>query len=257
MFRKISALIIVTVLIGALAVIPAMAAPYRDITISGGKNVIEAEWFDGGADNYAECTSPHSPQFAGRPDELVATEARDNSERDDQPDPNYNIGWTSEGDWVQYTVNFASAGTAYFSAWVASGDGSGIIDITVGGKTVQLNAAESNDWGAFVLAHANDTIDVEAGTAVIRTTYPVGGINVDALIIDFEAAQEPEPAEGEADNAQGADGDNGEEEPPAAAGGTSSSDDEDGNGMLLWIIIAAGAVIVIVIIIVLVTKKKK
>jgi len=256
MLKKITAILLATMLIFALSAIPAMAAPFNGgATISGGKNIIEAEHFDGGAGNYQECSSPWDPTFVGRPDELVATEECEN-DRADAPSPNYNVGWTSDGDWIQFTANFTSAGKAKISAWVASGGDEGIMDIELAGSTVQVTTAGSSGWQDFVLNEAGE-IEVAAGTQVIKLTFLNGNANLDALIIDFEAAAAPEPADGEEPAADG--------ETPAAGGdsdtgggsSSSSSDDDGGNGMILWIVIAAAAVVVIVIIAVIVTKKKK
>ena len=156
---------------------------YKDLVVGEGVTVIEAEDFDIGF--YAECTSPWGPAFAGRPDEKVATEGCSNG-RADAPDPNYNIGWISGGDWVQYTVNAELAGAYNFSAWLASGAGSkGGVELYVNGEKFGFGAAVGSDgwqdWKFYNVGVAN----LNEGLNVIKAVFPTGDVNLDALTVEF------------------------------------------------------------------------
>jgi len=194
MSKKILAMILATILILTAFSAAVLAAPYKDVVIGAGggyKIVIEAEDFD--SEDYAECSSPWGPQFAARPDESVATESCSNDARPDAPNPNYNVGWISEGDWVQYTVEVAQSGVYNFKAWLASGsDPKGGVEIYVNDKLVGYNnAGKSNGWQDWQLYNIG-TVEMTKGTNVIKALFPEGGVNLDAIevILTQNAAAE-------------------------------------------------------------------
>ena len=188
MLKKILACILATMLF--ITLLPAtsiIAAPFEGngIIIGAGKTIIEAEAFD--SEFYAECTSPWGPQFAGRPDEKVATEGASNAARTDAPNPNYNIGWISEGDWVQYTVIVEETGAYKFDAWLASGSGAGnqgYIKLSLDGKLIGSGtASKSTGWQDYQLYGVGEAIVIKAGKYVLKAEFPAGGVNLDAIIV--------------------------------------------------------------------------
>jgi hypothetical protein len=220
-----------------------------ELKIGAGKNIIEAEWYDGGEANYSPTTSPWDPEFAARPNERVATEEASNENRTDAPSPNYNTGWTSDGDWYQFTLNFERSGKAKISAWVAGDGGNGIIDVTLAGTTVQILNEGSTGWQDYLLAEADEVIEVTAGANVMKVEFVNGAINIDAFIIDFEADPDAEPSEEESGDAAA---------PAAQSPALTDENEESGDiNIILWIIIGIAVVVIIVIIVILVVKKKK
>jgi len=153
------------------------AAPYKDFKIGSGKTVIEAEdfdtddWYDTGSDG----------NYAYR-DDGAQTEYCDNFRRDDAPEPNYNIGWTANGEWVQYTVNVEKAGTYKFEAWLASSSGDGGVEIFYNGKSIgSAYAEDSTGWQDWVLCPVGQ-IAMTEGKHIIKVELTVS-VNLDAIII--------------------------------------------------------------------------
>ena len=91
------------------------AIPGFNNNILSGSLRIEAEDFDNGGEGVAYHTG-HSvnPGGAYRTDETVGIKATSDS------GGGYNVGWTADGDWLEYTMNVAAAGNYTLSLRVAS-----------------------------------------------------------------------------------------------------------------------------------------
>jgi len=177
MLKKIIAVILILLIAISILTIPVTAAPYKDIKIGSGKTVIEAEdydtddWYDTGSDG----------SYAYRPDG-AQTEYCYNFERDDAPDDNYNIGWSADGEWVQYTVNVEKAGTYKFEAWLASAPSTGGVEIFYDGKSIgAAYAEESYDWQDWGLYSAGQTA-MTAGKHIIKVEF-TANVNLDAVVV--------------------------------------------------------------------------
>jgi len=98
----------------------------------------------------------------------------------------YNVGWTAGGEWLEYTVDVASAGTYDVSARVASNAGGGTLSLSVDG-TQQLSASPggTGGWQTWTTVSLG-SVSLSAGEQVVRLTFDTGGLNVDNLA--FEAA---------------------------------------------------------------------
>jgi len=262
MARRISAVLIAAVLIGALTVIPVLAEPYVTGGIKVGekeKSYIEAVLFDGDG-NYHE-TGATNANYSERP------------EMEDEGGPQTeggssgfgNIGWTSAGEWVQYTINVINPGRYKFEAMLASGTSpAGNINVLYNdnliGNAVSENLGGSEPWQEYAMYDVGE-IDLAESTGVIKVEFVNGAVNFAVLEVTalFEIPTEPPPPpepEPEPDGGAEAPADGGAADPaPAQSGG--SNDDDDGNGMIIGIIIAVVAVIAIAVIAVVVTKKKK
>jgi len=169
--------------------LPDFAPPVPDtsLKVTNGKTVIEAEDFDGGEGNYKECSSPWRPVYEARPNEKVATEICENT-RNDAPNPNYNIGWTMGGDWVQFTVNVETDGDYKIEAWLASAnENPSETAIYIDGAASPIGYAKPSQtngigWQEWYLEEAG-IINLAAGKHVIKVVFWEGDINLDALVI--------------------------------------------------------------------------
>ena len=254
MVKKVLSILVVSVLMFTLLAIPAIAAPYETINIKAGDNTIEAVHFD--TDDYSDDGASDAkyearPEMedAGGPQTEIGSSGYEG-----------NVGWTNGGEWVQYTVNFESAGKATFSAEVASGNDVGLIDIYIDDALIgQASSDGSTDWQDWLTSDIG-SVDVTAGTHVIKVEFVNGNINLAALLVNLEGAAVATDAPTEAETAAPADDADGDATTAAAEGETttaaSDKGEDEGINVMLLVIIAAAAVIVIIIIVVLVTKKK-
>jgi len=98
----------------------------------------------------------------------------------------HNVGWTADGEWLEYTVDVASSGTYDVSARVASNAGGGTLSVSVDG-TQQLSAspAGTGGWQSWSTASLG-SVSLSAGTHVIRLTTDTSGLNINNLT--FESA---------------------------------------------------------------------
>ncbi|MFT7559181.1 MAG: beta-glucanase (GH16 family) [Flavobacteriales bacterium] len=94
----------------------------------------------------------------------------------------HNIGWTGDGEWLEYTINVASAGDYELSALVASGaDGGGFhIEIDGGSATSAVNFGSTGGWQSWTTSEAT-TLSLDAGEHVLRLAIEWGAFNVDSL----------------------------------------------------------------------------
>lgn len=89
-----------------------------------------------------------------------------------------NVGWISSGEWLEYTVNVASAGTYTISAQVASTGTSGSFHIEMNGSSVTsaISVPNTGDWGSFQAVSA--TANLSAGQQVMRIYMDGGSFNL-------------------------------------------------------------------------------
>lgn len=88
-----------------------------------------------------------------------------------------NVGWIEAGDWMDYYVNVASAGTYTVSFRVASLSGGGQLQLRSGStvlSTVNVNA--TGDWQAWTTLTAS--ANLSAGTQTLRVYASAGGWNL-------------------------------------------------------------------------------
>jgi hypothetical protein len=75
----------------------------------------------------------------------------------------YDIGWTSAGEWLQYSVNVASAGSYTAQVRVASSGQGGQFHIEMNGTNVsgQLTVPDTGGWQNWLTVSA--TVQLSAG----------------------------------------------------------------------------------------------
>ena len=236
------------------------ASPYREHVITDGVTVIEAEHFDAGGFHGENGNSePPRKETAG------------NAARDGAPYPNFNIGYINAGEFLRFTVRVETDGHYKFQAWLASGNEfmPGGIDIIILGAGMgtaadgrRVGFAEPSQehgagWQTWYLETAG-SVNLTAGTHVVKTAFPDGAVNFDALIITrlgdmIEEEEETESgteSEQEAEKIIRDEALPGNAEPgPADSGGGQS-------GMGLWAGAAVAALALMALIITAAVKKK-
>lgn len=103
-----------------------------------------------------------------------------------------NIGFTNNGDFAEYEIDVAAAGTYQFVFFVAKGS-SGTSVMTINGGPAQLSLTGNTGWGNYFL----DTVQVDllAGPQTLRFDWSTGGgffFNIDYFTVEFVGAGAPE-----------------------------------------------------------------
>ena len=102
----------------------------------------------------------------------------------------YAIGYTSSGEWLEYTVNVAEAGIYAFEATVSSGvtnsgislalsTENGLVELT---KSLTIPSAGSNNWDTYSTIYGRLAVPLEAGKQIIRLNITGSSCNVDKIV---------------------------------------------------------------------------
>lgn len=139
--------------------------------------VVEAENFDLGGEGVAYSdanTANEGGQY--RTSEGVDIEACS--------DGGYNVGWTSAGEWLEYTVDVASAGMYDFEFRVASTQSVGTFHIEMNGSNVTgtISSENTGAWQTWTSVFAND-ISLNAGEQIMRIALDNPNHNLDKVIV--------------------------------------------------------------------------
>jgi len=149
--------------------------PFQDspLAIPG---IIEAEFFDIGApgESYFD-QGPGNTTEAFRPYTDVDIEER--------KDGGYQVAYIDAGEWLEYTVNIAEAGTYVIEAEVASMDGGGQFKVSLGDTETEVyEVPATGGWQANTIL--TQELELPAGTHFLRISMiKADPFNVDRLII--------------------------------------------------------------------------
>ena len=93
----------------------------------------------------------------------------------------YGVGYISANDWLEYTVNVASAGDYDFEVTAGTGmSNASVINVTAGTATAKVSIpATPDDWGTY--SATTGTINLAAGSQIVRFTFSSGNVNVDKV----------------------------------------------------------------------------
>ena len=98
------------------------------------------------------------------------------------------LGYTTTGEWLEYTVNVKTAGKYSYKATVSSGvSGSGFrLGLMNNGQETSLASISvpktgDNDWGTYQTVSGNLSVDLEAGQQIIRITITGSNCNIDNI----------------------------------------------------------------------------
>lgn len=144
--------------------------------------ILEAEDFDNGGEGVAYHDQEAGHQNPGqsivyRPDEDVEVESYVEGE--------YNIGFTNNGEWTNYSVNVTTSGKYDIGVVVASGNDNGRFKLLLDNSNISgdISFANTGGWSSW------DTIIVPNITLTqgshIFTWYTYGGMNLDKFIFNF------------------------------------------------------------------------
>jgi N,N-dimethylformamidase beta subunit-like protein/carbohydrate binding protein with CBM6 domain/Big-like domain-containing protein len=88
----------------------------------------------------------------------------------------YNVGWTKAGEWLNYTVNVATARTYTLELRVASNGAGGTVHLTVNGvdATGPVVIPNTGGWQTWTLV-TKSGISLSAGTRVLRLVMDANG----------------------------------------------------------------------------------
>jgi phosphatidylserine/phosphatidylglycerophosphate/cardiolipin synthase-like enzyme len=88
----------------------------------------------------------------------------------------YNVGWTAPGEWLNYTVNVATAGTYTIEARVAASGAGGTFHIEVNGvdKTGPMTIPNTGGWQTWTTI-SKSNISLSAGSQIWRLVIDSAG----------------------------------------------------------------------------------
>ena len=109
----------------------------------------------------------------------------------------HDVGWAYAGEWLDYTINVAQAGTFTLSAAVANAASGGSFHVEFGGvnKTGAMAVPNSGAWGTFKTITSNQ-FTLSAGTQVMHVALDKAGAMAGVANFDFfqlNAVQQPPP----------------------------------------------------------------
>ena len=146
-------------------------------------SAIEAEHYDTGGQGVAfndDATKSGNASF--RPGDNVDVGDKSNA------GGGKSVGWTQNGEWLEYTIDAATPGDYDLSIRYASGRSSGVGDVRVlldGGGGFDLlgtiDLGPTGGWNAFSQSKLADPVALVSGRSVLRLEIVGGGFDLDTL----------------------------------------------------------------------------
>ncbi len=99
----------------------------------------------------------------------------------------YNIGWSNAGEWLEYSVNVASAGSYQLQVRVATPNNAGSLHVEMNGSNVTGSIAVPNTAGWQSWQTVSKTVNLSAGQQVMRVVIEQGGFNLNKLTFTSQA----------------------------------------------------------------------
>jgi hypothetical protein len=161
-------------------------APPGAGTDTGGHPIpgtIQAEDYDRGGQGVAyHDTDPGNSGGAYRPGEGV-----DIKTGADDDGGGYIVGWTEAGEWIEYTVDVSETGNYRLEMRVGSAENGGSCHLEVDGVdlTGPIACPNTGSWDSYQSV-AEEAIELEAGTQVVRLVFD--GSAMDVNYLQFERA---------------------------------------------------------------------
>lgn len=99
------------------------------------------------------------------------------------------VGWTANGEWLEYTVRIATTGTYEVAAFVAVNKNRASMTLAVDGTALITAAPLPNNrsWTSFQEVELG-TVPLTAGTRILRLSIPRAGYNIDKLVFTLVPA---------------------------------------------------------------------
>jgi endoglucanase len=123
----------------------------------------------------------------------------------------YDVGWITPGEWLQYTVDVATAGTYSVDFRVASATSGGTMHLSSGvtNLTGTVSAPSTGGWQTWQTVTAPG-VTLSSGTQALRLVFDSGSFNVNSMTF---TSTSPAPAP-----------------PPSGGGGSGTSKPKGGGG---------------------------
>ena len=153
--------------------------PYKTVNIPG---IFEAEDFDKGGEGFTFHDSDSNDESGSgyRTDNEGAEIVTGNG--------GYALGYTTSGEWYEYTVNVLEAGTYTYKATVSSGNSSSSFSLSlVEGEdltelaSVSVPQTGDNDWGTYKVVEGELNQELAAGKQILRITIGGAYCNIDKI----------------------------------------------------------------------------
>ena len=153
-------------------------SPYAGVI--GLPGTVEAENFDKGGEGVAYHDSD-ATNLGGeyRPGEGVDLQTC--------TEGGYNVGWTAAGEWLEYSVNVASAGPYQVGARVASPN-AGRLHYELDGQPLGTAVALPATGGYQTWQTVTSTVTLPAGAHVLRVAVEAGGVNLNRFTFSATGA---------------------------------------------------------------------
>jgi len=128
-----------------------------------------------------------------------------------------NVGWTNQGEWLEYHINVPGAGKYVAQAMMAGGGDNVGVELLFKGEPVgETGPIDNNGWQSWAIYDIGE-IDLMQGINTVRVNFlGDGGFNIAGLIFTPVGWVEPAPAPAQPEPAVGG-GDPAEVELPAPA----------------------------------------
>ncbi|MBI3883953.1 MAG: putative Ig domain-containing protein, partial [Sphingobacteriales bacterium] len=141
---------------------------------------IEAENYDNGGEGLAY----HDNETLNQGGQQRTTEGVD---VENSADGTFNVGWTSAGEWLKYTVNVASTGTYTLDARIASPNTGKSLHVEIDGITVATVAIpNTTGWQTYQTASVT-TSSITAGIHIMRIYMDTDGFNINYVNFTLNA----------------------------------------------------------------------
>lgn len=100
------------------------------------------------------------------------------------------LGYTTAGDFFEYTLDVKTAGKYKVSVNGATGNAAdGVVTIAVGSKSVKVAIKSQGDWNTYSEIASEDEIELAAGKQTLRLTINDNNLNVDWIKLASIAAE--------------------------------------------------------------------
>jgi len=116
------------------------------------------------------------------------------------------VGYTNPGEWLEYTINIATAGEYFFKARVASGSDASSFQLSLDDKIISdtITVPKGADWDTYTIIDGK-TAKMDAGEHVLRLTITGAFANIDWIQFaqtEDELKDENESSSEESQNGQ-------------------------------------------------------
>jgi hypothetical protein len=175
---------------------PGQRRPYRSLTIPG---TIHAVHYDMGKNQeaYVDVDHQNLNGNGGSTYNSGWTYRNDGVDIERSSDPlgnGYNVGWTSAGEWLGYTVNVPTGGTYAISARVASASGGGSMSLVLdGGESMPFNVPSTGGWQSWSSLSLGQ-VNITSGVKDLRVKILTAGFNFSSLTFTLVTAAEDDTA---------------------------------------------------------------